>query len=254
MLWAAAEEVDSAVRSNCSRDGILRQSLFVREYLAIRDAVVTPEIVRGAWRSTGLIPFNPDIFTKADFSPSRPWSTKAYFPPSFPLPDRDDAMDIDPELNPPESAHNGEEIDDITTTEDVQPSFVVLPPLLPNTPAPPEAPSPQPPSAPLPPKQCQRLQARPSPFVRSSIPRYTTDQQRLEIVLTDLERLEKLFGLEQSRCRSAEPQCQMAKEEIELLMVRLNSTTARKDQGKGKKFSLEARALTEPEAMREHQK
>jgi hypothetical protein len=43
---------------------------FVTEYLAVRDAAVTPELVLAAFRKTGIAPFNPDIFNDTDFAPS----------------------------------------------------------------------------------------------------------------------------------------------------------------------------------------
>ena len=46
---------------------------FVAEYLKIRDMSITEDVVKAAWRKTGLSPYNPDIFTAADFAPSRPW-------------------------------------------------------------------------------------------------------------------------------------------------------------------------------------
>lgn len=53
----------------------LERDDFVVEYLQVRDQAVTKQVIEAAWRKTGLVPFNPDVFTEADFAPSRPFST-----------------------------------------------------------------------------------------------------------------------------------------------------------------------------------
>ena len=58
---------------------------FVAEYLQVRDASITPDVVKAAWRKTGLFPFNPNVFSEHDFAPSRSYSTQAHLPPSFPI-------------------------------------------------------------------------------------------------------------------------------------------------------------------------
>lgn len=60
------------------------KSDFVREYMAVRRRTMTPEVILGAWRRTGLMPFNSAIFTEKDFAPSYATSTQVYTPPSFP--------------------------------------------------------------------------------------------------------------------------------------------------------------------------
>jgi hypothetical protein len=60
---------------------------FIKMYMKVRDEVISPDIVKTAWRKTGLDPFNPNIFTPVDFAPSRPYSTHAHFPSSFPASD-----------------------------------------------------------------------------------------------------------------------------------------------------------------------
>ncbi|KII83531.1 hypothetical protein PLICRDRAFT_119302, partial [Plicaturopsis crispa FD-325 SS-3] len=49
---------------------------FISEYMSLRSSAVTTQIVKAAWRKTGLEPFNPNVFTDADFAPSRMTSTK----------------------------------------------------------------------------------------------------------------------------------------------------------------------------------
>ena len=63
----------------------LERGRIVAEYLAIRDAAITPDVVMAAWRKTGLHPFNPDIFDESAFGPSRPYSTHAHLPASYPV-------------------------------------------------------------------------------------------------------------------------------------------------------------------------
>jgi hypothetical protein len=53
--------------------------------MQVRSDSITPEIVRKAWKSTGLYPFNPDVFTEADYAPSRITSTQFYLPSTFPI-------------------------------------------------------------------------------------------------------------------------------------------------------------------------
>ncbi|KAI9064706.1 DDE-domain-containing protein [Trametes sanguinea] len=64
--------------------GDVHRGDFVIEYLKVRQQSITEAIIKAAWANTGIVPLNPNIFTKADFAPSRPTSTKASFPSSFP--------------------------------------------------------------------------------------------------------------------------------------------------------------------------
>ena len=56
----------------------------IHEYLKIRH-VITPELVKTAFRKTGIYPLNPDIFTADEFAPSKSFSSVAHVPPSFPI-------------------------------------------------------------------------------------------------------------------------------------------------------------------------
>ena len=55
----------------------------IHEYLQVRH-VVTPELIKTAFRKTGIHPLNPNIFTADDFAPSKTFSTVAHVPTSFP--------------------------------------------------------------------------------------------------------------------------------------------------------------------------
>ena len=58
---------------------------FIKEYMKVREDTFTPELITTAWRKTGLYPFNPNVFTELDYSPSYMTSTMVHFPPSFPI-------------------------------------------------------------------------------------------------------------------------------------------------------------------------
>jgi hypothetical protein len=77
------------------------RSNFVQEYLNVRDQAMTPELVRSAFRKTGIAPFNRAIFGDADFGPSHASSTQAHLPDAFPgqndVPDLMDIVDSDSE-------------------------------------------------------------------------------------------------------------------------------------------------------------
>jgi DDE superfamily endonuclease len=55
----------------------------IHEYIKVRD-VVTPELIRKSFKKTGIYPFNPEVFTDADYMPSIASSSVAHLPPSYP--------------------------------------------------------------------------------------------------------------------------------------------------------------------------
>jgi len=57
---------------------------FIKEYMKVRNQTFTPELIITAWRKTGLYPFNPNVFTELDYSPSQLTSTEVHYPLSFP--------------------------------------------------------------------------------------------------------------------------------------------------------------------------
>ena len=57
---------------------------FVRAYLTVRARSITSTVIKAAWKKTGIAPFNPTIFTDADFAPSHSTSTQAHLPASYP--------------------------------------------------------------------------------------------------------------------------------------------------------------------------
>ncbi|KIK59516.1 hypothetical protein GYMLUDRAFT_169520, partial [Collybiopsis luxurians FD-317 M1] len=56
----------------------------VKEYWECRKLAFKDTTISQAWRKSGINPFNPSVFTDADFAPSIPSSTKAHLPDSFP--------------------------------------------------------------------------------------------------------------------------------------------------------------------------
>jgi hypothetical protein len=55
----------------------------VHEYVKIR-GVITPDLIRKSFEKTGIYPFNPAIFTDADYAPSMASSTIVHVPSFFP--------------------------------------------------------------------------------------------------------------------------------------------------------------------------
>ncbi len=59
---------------------------FVKEYMGVRNAKFTEDLVKKAWRKCRITTetFSADFFPDADFAPSQCTSTAAHLPPSFP--------------------------------------------------------------------------------------------------------------------------------------------------------------------------
>ncbi|KAH7917731.1 DDE-domain-containing protein, partial [Leucogyrophana mollusca] len=56
---------------------------FIHEYMSIHH-VITPELIRSAFKKTGIHPLDPSVFTDRDFAPSTVTSSTAHLPPSYP--------------------------------------------------------------------------------------------------------------------------------------------------------------------------
>jgi hypothetical protein len=56
----------------------------IEEYMLVRPASMTPKLMASAFSSTGIFPFNPNIFTDHDFAPAKSFSSFAFAPESFP--------------------------------------------------------------------------------------------------------------------------------------------------------------------------
>jgi hypothetical protein len=59
---------------------------FVKEYMGIRNAVFTEELIKSAWKKAGMYPLNSQKFTEKDFAPSKLLSYAASLPPGYPEP------------------------------------------------------------------------------------------------------------------------------------------------------------------------
>lgn len=57
---------------------------FAHKYLAIRNETITENVIKSAFRKTGIAPFNPDVFGPLDFAPSHSTSTLAHLPDTYP--------------------------------------------------------------------------------------------------------------------------------------------------------------------------
>ena len=69
------------------------RSQFIKEYMGVCDEVFTADLIKSAWRKSGMWPLNPDRFSEKDFAPSKLMSYAACLPPSFPeVPDAPDML------------------------------------------------------------------------------------------------------------------------------------------------------------------
>jgi len=57
---------------------------FVKEYMVAHDEAFKAKTIKKAFKNSGIRPFNPNIFTEADYAPSRVLSTQAHTPSTYP--------------------------------------------------------------------------------------------------------------------------------------------------------------------------
>jgi DDE superfamily endonuclease len=62
----------------------LTRYTFVREYLKVRKRSITPDLVKAAFRDTGIHPLDRNFFKEEDFGPSRAFRNHATLPDSYP--------------------------------------------------------------------------------------------------------------------------------------------------------------------------
>jgi hypothetical protein len=109
---------------------------FVSKYMSVCEKAVTVPVILGGWAKSGLEPFNPNIFTNANYAPSWATSTKVFLPLLFPassLPEDNtttttqgnsafDIWDIlhTSNLQVHKDASNLEDLDGIKTMSDVE--------------------------------------------------------------------------------------------------------------------------------------
>jgi hypothetical protein len=72
----------ATVVASTTQRGIPRADL-VNEFLDVRNKSMTEGVVRRGWRESGLVPFNPNKFTSADYAPAQATSSVLYLPESF---------------------------------------------------------------------------------------------------------------------------------------------------------------------------
>ena len=56
----------------------------VREYIDVRSQALKPETIKSAWKSCGIYPLDPTVFSDDDYAPARITSTVAHVPPTYP--------------------------------------------------------------------------------------------------------------------------------------------------------------------------
>ncbi|KZT25914.1 hypothetical protein NEOLEDRAFT_1147649 [Neolentinus lepideus HHB14362 ss-1] len=106
--------IEIGLTKNGWTDNLQGAEWLTKSFIPQAHVTIKPETVRVAFRKMGVTPFNAEIYTVADFAPSRTTSTKAYLPLSFPflsaqshLANESDHMDVDtPEEPHPFDDHN----------------------------------------------------------------------------------------------------------------------------------------------------
>src|SRR5712675_3509517 len=63
--------------------GIDRYNM-IQEYMSIHNEVFTPDLLHTTFKTIGIYPFNPNVFTKEDFAPPQSSSVVAHAPNSYP--------------------------------------------------------------------------------------------------------------------------------------------------------------------------
>ncbi|CDO78051.1 hypothetical protein BN946_scf184659.g1 [Trametes cinnabarina] len=267
----------------------LDRGQFIKEYLDIRDRTITPEIVMGLWRKTGLVPFNADIFDEAAFAPSRPWSTLAHLPLTFPSLDlassqpasSHTAPENSPDCSPLEEPSRGADEAEPTDAMDISglerehepglthddpggrsPSPMVVDEeedsMSPSQSVGSDASDSSRPAEPTAQIHTALLQFLPLPgphfpvFRRSSIPSGAISTDTIKILTGDLDELEKLYQAEFQHRLAAESHCAHAAKAITNLKGRLTAR-ATKEGNKEKRFKSKAKFLMSPEATAEHE-
>ncbi|KAI0692005.1 hypothetical protein BC835DRAFT_1416855 [Cytidiella melzeri] len=241
---------------------------FVKIYMKVWRESVTPAIVRTTWRKTGLHPFNPNIFTAADFAPSRPYSTQLSFPPSFPVSSNSNSEVQRSEVIADSDATSTSMISTNTPPSSAAISPVPLPTLiLPTVASEPEinlqsldsksssAAADEAANTtaeltrqyiPLPGPRCPE-------FSSTSIRPRASAAEQVQVLRADLARCKALYEAEFKRRRTAETHCAFSLLEIKKLKLRLNAKQKDK-QRKNNHFGSKAVAMMLPEARRERER
>jgi len=80
---------------------------FIHEYMAIHP-IITPDLIKKAFKKTGLYPLDPSVFMDNDFAPSLVYSTTAHLPPSYP---------VEVPSSPMAAPSNADEVDESMTLD-----------------------------------------------------------------------------------------------------------------------------------------
>jgi hypothetical protein len=247
---------------------------FVNEYMAVREQAVTPEIIKAAFRKTGIWPINPDVFAADEFSPSHATSTQAHMPPSFPPPSPDLISTAPTSLSPSEISHSMD-LDFVAPSSDSSMSSIPISVLSPEPDAmqidpqlldeshitwwndpddaepiarssqdvcPTESQARQPPtpaSPTLPSSQSYKshLTGPKAPqFSRTLVHKQWSTARRHKVLQADLQRLEALYLAEFQKRQELEVHCELSRQENEKLKVQLNRRVEKADGRKGKQM------------------
>ena len=107
-----------AVAMDDSGEGITRQQV-VKEYMMARTESFKETTILSAWKKSGIVPFNPGVFTSEDFGPSLPLSFKALLPKSFPMQsDNSDSDSPDDHVSVGDSSESEQENEEGDTSEE----------------------------------------------------------------------------------------------------------------------------------------
>ncbi|KAF5337848.1 hypothetical protein D9611_015117 [Ephemerocybe angulata] len=89
----------------------------------VRPPCFTTELVEKAFEKTGIYPLNPDVFTDADFAPSKSFSSKMHVPESFPddIDPPSSEIPTNPEAGDESDTENSPQVEEFSTQTDANP-------------------------------------------------------------------------------------------------------------------------------------
>ena len=88
----------------------------IPEYMQVCTACMTPELIHSAFSCTGIYPFNPNVFTNADYAPANSFSTTSHVPRSFPT-DVPSSSPVPSNVSDLDSDSGSDKSDDQSNTE-----------------------------------------------------------------------------------------------------------------------------------------
>jgi hypothetical protein len=112
----------------------MSRSVFVSEYMAVRQDSFKERTILQAWKKSGAWPIDHNVFTDEDFAPSIPYSTHARDLPAA-FPSSNHAAPTDPDKSHPASDSDSDSSSDgdLDTNNNKRPTEPPMPPSLPTT-------------------------------------------------------------------------------------------------------------------------